>query len=462
MSKFSVDLRDVDHDAAEEQESAKKTKGRVTTEASQPQPTPDKGSSEVAPNLHSPSRVSVVVQESSPQAPIFVDPKTAAWDAEIARKFGDGTPQFQILNGMLQEDTVDFQAFKYRYVNEWGSIQQLISEMEKFIGRYAIDNVWISSFMLMEKATQGLENYTFEDLLEVITNRDQVLDTVKNPARMFKGPYGFVLAATAIQKIWRGHRAYTNFRQLKHLMKQATFIQRQYRLFQIRNNTKLKLRHLKEDQMAAWRAMQKEFRKMWPYLKHLQRTEIHINSFGLEEFQRKTIYKLKQKENSQLGRIFRVRDPNVRIILIVPFPLTPEIQDYYIKMLTLVDLPDARNRVRFVVPENYVKFSRHLSLTQQLLLSPMAMRKVKEMIMGEECYIVPGKMSKYDVQLSVQLSIPILGGDPGKTELYSTKSGAKDIFRKLAIPTPLGAHAIKDRYQFFKELTQLIADNLYT
>ena len=46
MSKFSVDLKDVDHDVVEEQESAKKVKGRVTAEAGKVQPTPEKAPSE--------------------------------------------------------------------------------------------------------------------------------------------------------------------------------------------------------------------------------------------------------------------------------------------------------------------------------------------------------------------------------------------------------------------------------
>ena len=42
-----------------------------------------------------------------------------------------------------------------------------------------------------------------------------------------------------------------------------------------------------------------------------------------------SIEKFKQKENCQINRLFNIRDPNVEIVYICPFPLTNEIQDYY-------------------------------------------------------------------------------------------------------------------------------------
>jgi len=65
----------------------------------------------------------------------------------------------------------------------------------------------------------------------------------------------------------------------------------------------------------------------------------------------------------QIARIFSVKDPNVDVIYICPFPLTKEIYDYYLKILELVEIEEPEKRFTVVVPENYVKFPRHLSLT---------------------------------------------------------------------------------------------------
>jgi len=56
-----------------------------------------------------------------------------------------------------------------------------------------------------------------------------------------------------------------------------------------------------------------------------------------------------------------------------------------------------------------------MCLTQQLLYSPKALKRIKSLIYEKSCYIVPGKVSKYDYDLSVQLSVPLLAGDPAKT-----------------------------------------------
>ena len=61
---------------------------------------------------------------------------------------------------------------------------------------------------------------------------------------------------------------------------------------------------------------------------------------------------------------------NVDVIYICPFKLTAEVEKYYMKILELVEIEAPRKRFHIIVPENYVKFPEHLSLTQALLYSP--------------------------------------------------------------------------------------------
>ena len=63
-----------------------------------------------------------------------------------------------------------------------------------------------------------LEKYTIDEFLDCINNKKQVLDVIKGPATMFKGPNGHNMAAIFIQKCWKGYRSCSNFRQLKFLM----------------------------------------------------------------------------------------------------------------------------------------------------------------------------------------------------------------------------------------------------
>jgi len=86
-----------------------------------------------------------------------------------------------------------------------------------------------------------------------------------------------------------------------------------------------------------------------------------------------TVERLKQKENSQIMRIFSVKDPNVDVIYICPFALTNEVQKYYLKILELVEIEEPTGRFHMIVPENYPQFRSHLSLSQAMLYSPKAL-----------------------------------------------------------------------------------------
>jgi hypothetical protein len=46
--------------------------------------------------------------------------------------------------------------------------------------------------------------------------------------------------------------------------------------------------------------------------------------------------------------------------------------------------------------------------------------------------------------------------------IFATKSGAKRIFDLCEVPTAVGSRDIHEPVDFYKRLTKLIADNLYT
>ena len=58
------------------------------------------------------------------------------------------------------------------------------------------------------------------------------------------------------------------------------------------------------------------------------------------------------------------------------------------------------------------------------------------------------------------LGVPILSGEPDKTNIFATKSGAKRIFQQCDIPIPVSAYDIYDRAEFEQALSRLIAKNL--
>ena len=96
--------------------------------------------------------------------------------------------------------------------------------------------------------------------------------------------------------------------------------------------------------------MQEEFKRCWPDIKNSKRVEIHINSYSIAELKRMTVEKLKQKENSQVTRIFTVKDPNVdvmRLLQLADLDLEKYSQDDILSCVTnRVQVDDAINNPR--------------------------------------------------------------------------------------------------------------------
>lgn len=148
----------------------------------------------------------------------------------------------------------------------------------------------------------------------------------------------------------------------------------------------------------------------------------------MDEKRRLSFDKYKERENAQISRIFRLKDPNVDVIYITPFVLSADVTRYYAKILELCEVPDASERLHLVFPENTPHFSKHMSLTRCLLYSPKACKQITTLIADKQAYIVPGKQSQDEVKLSIVLGVPIFCGDPLKTLMFNQKSFSKRVF----------------------------------
>ncbi|RQM21006.1 hypothetical protein B5M09_000173 [Aphanomyces astaci] len=152
-----------------------------------------------------------------------------------------------------------------------------------------------------------------------------------------------------------------------------------------------------------------------------------------------------------------IADPNVDIIYISPFELSPDIQRYQVRLLQLGGITDPQTRIRMLHPENVDRFPEHFSLTTLLLYSPHCLKKIKRFVRGKNAYIVTGNVGPEDKRLAIALQIPLLGMDPDKALLYGTRSGGKRIFMAADVNIPMGAHDIYDEDELIQSLSKLIA-----
>jgi hypothetical protein len=118
-----------------------------------------------------------------------------------------------------------------------------------------------------------------------------------------------------------------------------------------------------------------------------------------------------------------------------------------------------RERFHIVIPDSYKDYPPHFSVSELLLLSPKTIQNIKKKLEKEkkEAYIVPGSVSKTEVELSILLGVPILMGDLFQTEAIFTKSGAKLVFEANEVQVPVSAWDIKTEFEFYASLSHLIA-----
>lgn len=316
--------------------------------------------------------------------------------------------QFIIRKGKCLDDTPEFLSFKRTYISKWGSISYIIHLLEKMLTNNKVPLAVVEGKKLVDLANEDLKKPQNEDLYDCLINQEDVAKYIRIPTRMFTGPNGPTAAVICIQKHWRGFKARSAYTQLRFLMQKAAVIQKAFRLYQMVKATKSKIEELNNESLFVWREMMEEFKKRWPEIRKKKRVEIHVNSLSIGDAKRLSMEKFMQRENLQISRLFLLRDPNVNIIYISPFTFTNDVLGYYMKILQIGDIENASTRLHVIVPENAHKFPSHFSLTQCLLYSPKAMKRIKNLIRGKQAYVVPGRASTDDIKLSINLTVPIL------------------------------------------------------
>lgn len=369
--------------------------------------------------------------------------------------------QFMIRKGRTLEETPEFQSYKRICDSIWGPLSNLIKNLENFFSNYEIALVYIDGKKLARMAVNSYKKtYSFNELLDCVVNLDDVNKILKIPSRMFIGPNGKKLAAIKIQTFWRMFSSLRDYKRIKVLIEKVKVIQASFRMHLKYKNTKKIIKENAEKELEQYYLLAKEFKDNWKEMKLNKRIEIHINSYSFEDTKRLTMEKFLQRQNTQIGRIFNLRDPMVEIIYVCPFDLPSEIINYYHKVLDLGDIHDYKERLHFVWPENHLNFPSHFSTARLLLYSPKAMKRIKTLIKNKPSFIIPGFPSNDDIKLATQLKIPLMSGVPQKHFTYSSKSAAKRLFLNCDIPCPPGAYEIYDEKELLNSLTILIANNV--
>jgi len=364
--------------------------------------------------------------------------------------------QFIIRKGKVL-DTPEFVSFKRKYSELWGPISSILQLLENVVSELGFEMVLANGQRLAELAQNEMITPNRKQLLNCLGDMDsnplQISDSLKGKNKLQR-------AAIKIQAFARMWMMRKNFKvyQFRHSMAQK--IQMSWRMYALLQKTRQRISANWEKRLIAWRSKMVRFRENWGKTCRKRRIEIHIPSISVQEHRRRSFHNFSVLENAQMARFCVLRDPKVEVIYIAPFRIPQEILGYFYALLEVGGIQNPERRIKIILPENLKVFPEHYSLTRMALYSPTLLKTVKRLVKGRPAYLVPGALGQEDIQLAVELDVPMLSAEPDVSSLCGSKSGARAIFVESKVPVAVGASSIFDEKDFFRYFSKLIVGNI--
>jgi len=369
---------------------------------------------------------------------------------------------FIIRRGEVLDDTPEFVSFQRKYAARWGSVNLVIQQLKELMATYMVPLAYADGKRVADLAMDALSSRTESELLACLVNGEQVQAHMRKPGARYKGSKAVAshAAAAAIQAEWRRARVSKLYARMKRQHAAALFIASYWRFYVDLTATKKVLAERRNERQAAWERMTADFWRDWPRIRKARRVVVHVPSLSHPERQRRTLSFLDVRQNAQMARLCDLKDPNVDVVYVAPFPLNEDTVSYFHKVLEIGGVADPDRRFRIIVPENYARLPAHLSMSSTLLYSPRALRRIKNFCRGKEAYIQPNVVGVEELRLSMALEVPMLAPEPRVAAIYGSKSGSKRIFQAARVNVPPGAHDLYDEDDLIGSLAHLIAHNL--
>lgn len=150
-----------------------------------------------------------------------------------------------------------------------------------------------------------------------------------------------------------------------------------------------------------------------------------------------TVQALVMEGPLQIPRILDAANSNVDVALIAPIPLDPDVESYWLKLLQVGGVADPHTRFRAFYPVNTTRLPSRMSLAARLLASPATLKRLKLFIHSRPAYIVPGSVTSAELDLAVELGIPVLGPHPATFAALSTRAARGQMFAAAALSHPV-------------------------
>lgn len=215
---------------------------------------------------------------------------------------------------------------------------------------------------------------------------------------------------------------------------------------------------LSGDSDACFTSLQERFRNHFEaiFLDDLaEKTVVVIPSLTLDAEILKTLKGAVFYEERLLCMLMLLRMPRTRIIYVTSIPIDDCIIDYYLHLLPGITGYHARKRLTLLSCYD----ASRVSLTEKILQRPRLIRRIKEQIKYPElAHMVCFNETEAEKKLALALDIPIYGCDP-RLWFLGTKSGSRQIFKKLQLDLPNGKEGLNSVQDIALALAELKAEN---
>jgi len=133
-----------------------------------------------------------------------------------------------------------------------------------------------------------------------------------------------------------------------------------------------------------------------------------------------------------------LRQTSGRVVYVTSQPIRPRLIDYFLSMVPGVNLDDVRARLTFVS----ISDGTPRPLTEKILARPHVLERIRRAIPNvDRAMIFPFNVSRLEMELAVQLGIPVYGPDPS-LDRWGTKTGSRIIFAEEGVPHALGVESV--------------------
>jgi PGM1 C-terminal domain len=191
--------------------------------------------------------------------------------------------------------------------------------------------------------------------------------------------------------------------------------------------------------VTAFPELQARFRTLWPNVTlrsigDVERTVVVVHSISFDVPEQLIPVFPAYEERFLCLVLSMLRAPRSRVVYVTSQPIHPRVIDYFFSLVPELDTAEARSRFTSVSLVD----GRNEPLAQKLLARPGAIRRIRELVGKPElAFVLPFCMTGAEMQLAVELALPIYGSDP-ELNWLGTKKGSRLVFEEESVSHPIG------------------------